>query len=256
MFGVSTIGEAADTALRSHHVLYEMKQIHKANGGISPISRVDGSLRYEFKNTCDGWEVGYYTVLNLEYTNGQAIKKSWFYSSQEAADGSRFRFRSDSRDNDVLSAEHSGVVRKVNGKKQVIYSKPEGRRETLPEATLFPTSHLIHSLEAAQKGETVFNASYFDGSGPGLNLDVSTVSTRAGDGKVEETKKFNLPPMAVWNMRLAFFPPESQKSEPQMEIVGRYRLDGVLTHILQDFGVFALKGQMMEFNYLDEPKCK
>lgn len=247
---------AGDVHLSSHQAVYAMKQTQQSGESWSPIERADGVLRYEFKNTCDGWTVEHHTAMHLVFGNGQQAQMTWSYTSWEARDGSRLRFRTRSKRNGVVIESFSGEARKEAKQSVVVYSEPNGRREVMPAGTVFPTTHLIQSIMAAQNGETVFNASYFDGGGQDVDLEVNTVSTLFKGKPLTEVQGVKLPVMATWDMMLAFFQPKSQSSEPEMEIGARYRLDGISTRLLQDFGDFTLEGQLVGLDYYDEPECQ
>jgi len=253
---LSSSAIAGNVQLRSHQAVYAMKQTHKPGDSWSPIERADGVLRYVFKNTCDGWTVEHHTAMHMNFESGQQAQMTWSYTSWEARDGTRLRFRTRSKRNGVVVESFSGEARKEADQSIVVYSEPNGRRETMPVGTVFPTTHLIQSIKAAQNGETVFNASYFDGGGQDVDLEVSTVSTLFKGKRLTEVKGVKLPVMKTWDMMLAFFQPKSQNSQPEMEIGARYRLDGISTRLLQDFGDFTLEGQLVGLEYYDEPKCQ
>lgn len=253
-FGVCLSARAQE--LRSHDATYVMKQIINYTQNWSPVERADGMLRYKFRQTCDGWTVEHHTVMNMDYGNDEQVQMIWSYTSWEAKDGSKLRFRSRTKHNGVDAEEYVGEAVHEKDATIVTYSKPVGKKETLPKATYFPTAHLIKSIELAQKGENLFNASYFDGSGQDLNFEVNTFMTAFKGKKLTAVKDVSLSNIATWDMNLAFFQPGSQESTPQMEMGARYRQDGVSTRLLQDFSDFVLEGQLVDFSYADEPVCK
>lgn len=252
---MASSGLAKDVVLRSHVATYEMKQVHTGVNKWSSIESAQGVLRYEFHKTCEGWTVGHHTALHMEYVNGQQVQMSWNYTSWEALDGARLRFRTRTKRNGVLVEKFTGEARKAADKMVVIYSEPNGRRENLPGDTLFPTTHLMHSLEEAHKGENVFNASFFDGSGQDLNLDVNSVFVPYKGRPLDHVQGVELARIPTWDVMLAFFQPGSQNSVPEVEVGARYRLDGVSTLLKQSFGDFSLDGKLVRLEYLKEPKC-
>jgi hypothetical protein len=152
VFGFAPIAFGNGSDLRSHHAVYEMKQIHHKGEKQSQISSAYGVLRYEFRKACDGWTVEHHSAMQMGFNDGQQANMTWDYTSWEARDGSLLRFRTRSKRDGMLIESYSGEARKQAGQTLVLYSEPQGRREVMPGDTVFPTSHLIQSLEAAQNG--------------------------------------------------------------------------------------------------------
>ncbi|WP_167730262.1 DUF1849 family protein [Terasakiella sp. SH-1] len=247
---------AEQVILRSHDATYAMKQVRQFDRNWSVLERADGVLRYKFRNTCEGWTVEHQSAMHMEYENQQQAQMTWNYTSWESRDGQRMRFRSRTKHNGVVSENQRGEARKEEGKTIAIYAEPNGRREVMPAETLFPTTHLRHSLQQAQKGLSVFSSPYFDGSGQETFYEVDSVMTPYKGQPVLEVNGQKLVKQKTWDMQLSFHLPKSQNSVAEMEIGARYRLDGVSTRLVQDYGDFVLEGQLVELTYVDEPVCE
>ncbi|SCA57670.1 conserved exported hypothetical protein [Candidatus Terasakiella magnetica] len=246
---------AGEVELRSHDALYAMKQVRQQGQNWSMLERADGVLRYKFRNTCEGWAVEHHSAMHMDYENNQQAQMTWSYASWESHDGKRLRFRSRMKRNGVINENHKGEARIESDKSVAIYAEPNGRREVMPSGVLFPTSHLLYSLKQAQAGETVFSTPYFDGSGEVADYDVDTVMTRYKGKPLLQVEDQKLEKLPAWDMQLAFHLPQSQSSVAEMEISARYRLDGVSTRLIQDYGDFVLEGKLVELTYMDEPVC-
>jgi len=251
-----TQAQADAVTLRSHDATYAMKQVHQYNRNGSVIEQAQGVLHYAFRNSCDGWTVEYKSAIRMQLGNGNQSQMEWNYTSWESFDGKRLRFRSRMKQNGQESERLHGEARLEEGAGVVVFAEPNGRRETIPADTRFPTTHLREAFERVNKGEMVFSAPYFDGSGDDLDFEVDTVSLPYKGKKVTQVEETKLPDVPVWNMRLTFFKPDNQASVADTEISARYRADGVATRLLQDFGDLVLKGRLAELSYLDEPTCQ
>lgn len=255
--GAGTALAEEAVSLRSHQATYAMKQVRTYNNrDWSVVERADGVLRYKFLKSCDGWLVEHNTAMHMDYENGEQTQMAWSYTSWEANDGSKLRFRSTTKYNGVVSDHFVGEARREDGKTVALYTEPNGRRIEMPADVFFPTAHQVKAIELAVKGETFFNAPYFDGSGEEADFDVASVMTSFKGKPLSAVDGVTLSAMPVWNVQLAFFKPDSQTSQPEIEIMARYRKDGISTKLLHDFGDFVLEGQLVELAYLDEPECE
>jgi len=248
--------EAGPFKLRSHQATYAMKQVHQAGRSWSGVEQAQGELRYRFKNVCDGWTVEHQSNVTMNFENAQQSQMNWNYTSWEADDGTRIRFHSRMKQNGVQVENFSGEARFEEGKGVVVYTNPDGRREDIPQGTRFPTTHLIESIERAQKGDLVFSSPYFDGSGEDAFFNVDAVMTRYTGKALHAVKEATLAPSPTWDMQLSFHEPDSQDSIASTQIGARYRKDGIATRLVQDFGDLVLVGDLVELTYLDEPVCQ
>lgn len=246
---------ADPSAFRSHEATYLMTQVRKYERDWSSVERAEGLLRYKFNQTCDGWTTEHQMALDIVYESGQQAQMVWHYTSWEAKDGSKLRFRTRTLTNGQETEKLNGEARKEGDQTVVVYSQPSGKRLILPQDTFFPTRHMHESFLRAEKGEIVFNAPYFDGSSVDEGFNLDTVMTRFKGKALAKVEDQSLPKAPTWDMQLAFFKRDTNESVPHMEITARYRKDGVTTRILQDFGDFLLQGRLVDFSYVEEPNC-
>jgi len=251
-----TAAQAGPFKLRSHEATYAMKQVHQAGRNWSAVEQAQGMLRYRFKNVCDGWTVEHQSNVMMNFENAQQSQMKWNYTSWEARDGKRIRFHSRMKQNGVQVENFSGEARFEEGKGVVVYTNPDGRREDIPQGTRFPTTHLIESIERAQKGDLVFSSPYFDGSGEDAFFNVDAVMPPYTGKALHAVKGTTLDPSPAWDMQLSFHQPGSQDSIASTQIGARYRKDGIATRLVQDFGDLVLVGDLVELTYLDEPTCE
>lgn len=247
--------QAEGAELRSHDATYALTQVHQYGRNWSPVEQAQGLLRYKFRRTCDGWTVEHQTALDMIYENDGRAQMVWHYTSWEAKDGSKLRFRTRTQTNGAETDSTSGEARLEEGKTVVVYSRPSGKRLTLPAKTYFPTTHMVEALKRAQDGEVLFNGYYFDGSEDNAGFSLDTVMTRFNGKPLAAVEDVKLDKLPAWDVQLAFFDPDSQDSTPYMEIGARYRQDGVTTRLMQDFGDFVLQGRLVELTYANEPMC-
>ncbi len=246
---------APGVSLRPHEATYSMTQLRNY-ARPSPVEGAQGLLHYTFRRTCDGWTVEHQTALNMLYENALPVLMNWRYTAWESTDGKRLRFRSSTMRNQDLIEKYQGEARQEGSKTVALYQDPNGRREEMPQNLLFPTRHLEVAFEHARRGENVFSAPYFDGSGAEGEWILDTVITAFKGKPLRQVEDTVLAPLPVWNVQLGFYQPGPQNTIAEMEITARYREDGVATRLVQDFGDFILVGQLVELTYLEEPVCQ
>lgn len=254
-FFVLSHAQADEVQLRSHDATYLMTQVHQYGRAWSPVEQAQGLLRYKFRRTCDGWTVEHQTALDMIYENDARAQMVWHYTSWEAKDGSHLRFRTRTQTNGTETESTSGEARHEGGETVVEYSRPSGKRFSLPSKTYFPTSHMVEAIKRAQKGDVLFNGFYFDGSDENQGFSLDAVMTRFTGKPLAAVEGVKLDARPTWDMQLAFFDPASQNSTPYMEIGARYRQDGVTTRLMQDYNDFVLQGRLVDLTYAEEPIC-
>lgn len=231
-------------ALMPHRAAYTLSLASKFKP--SAPSHIEGVMAYSFRDVCDGWAVENRLKMELTYEQGRTITLDWHYTSWEAKDGRRFRFAVEQKHNDALTEKFDGVAQlegpagKAGG--WALFSGKEEREVTLPTGTLFPTSHLLAGLKAAETDKTFFSLPLFDGGGEDNPYATTVFVSDGSETKIELSPfkgvKIDVPSYAF---RMAFFPLASIDQLPAFEMDITYRADGIASRILQEFGDFGLE---------------
>lgn len=253
--GAGTTPSAA-VDLLSHRALYQMNL-----GTVSPGSKVvaaDGVMVYRFEHECTGWTLENRTYLRIAYEGQADLETVWSFASWESEDGTKFRFhtRYDQDGKTVEQLEGSAQLDRPGGGGLATFTSPEERDVVLPVGTLFPTAHTRLLINAARAGLQQFTATLFDGASPDnpylVSAVIGPVSTEEADALAAIAR---LPKGPAWWTRMAYFPLDSLDPEPEFEIGGTYRADGVADRIVQQFDDFTLNVRLKELETLPPPDC-
>lgn len=245
--------------LSAHRAAYEIK-LASSRSGTGPAGAT-GLMAYEFADVCDGWTVENRIVLDMVYEEEEAVRIDWAFTSWEAKDGSRYRFRvKHTRDGEIIDDLKGEASLEASGKKgQATFSGSAEAERGLTPGTLFPTAHLLESFKAAEGGKVNFFRPMFDG---GSLENPYEVNVHMSDGKKSDARVKELlessgfkPSDGTWRFRVAFFSQGSKAAEPAFEMDVDYRRDGIAERILQDFGDFTLLMRPVQLTKTPPPDC-
>ena len=256
--------EAAGASIPSlsmtpHRALYKMTLLRAERE--SGLIGAGGVMAYKFANSCDGWITESSVYLRFSYEEGEDIETTWAFTSWEAYDGLKYRYRMKQTRNgeeiEVLQGEAKKV--KAAGQGKAVFSIPEGTEIDLPEGSLFPTRHLISILDKARSGEKRINRFVFDGASLDNPYEINAVFTNKTPsppraGAMINPKLTGQSP-ARQHIQMAFYPFASQESLPEFELSAEYRSNGIAEFIRQDFGNFILDLVPETIEELERPTC-
>lgn len=237
--------------LQAHRAIYDMSL---AGSSSSAFSDGFGRVVIEMSDACDGFVVSQRQRVELITREGASLPSDVNGSTWEAKDGRVYRFSVERLEGpEAPSREVGRASREPDGQGLASYREPPGQEEVvLPDGTLFPTAHLAATLEAAQEGRTFFAAPLFDGYEPKV-YDVSAAIAPAGPDAADEGYPFAALP--VWNVRFAFYDPDSREAVPNYEIGLRLYANGVASRVSFDYGEFRLDGRLSDYTALPAASC-
>lgn len=247
-------GSVSTAALSGHKAVYDIR-LDKAPGG--GVLAAAGTSVYKVDRACSGWTTENLTTLTLTYESEGDFRQMWTMATWESGDGADFRgrvieYRTEGEVERVTSRAHVGV----NGGRAV-YSEPEPVERALPKDTRFTMTHLAEVLETAKAGGRQLSRVLFDGGNKDNPYTVNAIVLRqmpAAEAS-ELARRFELPDMPAWRIHMAFFPYGVQTGEPDFEIEGTYRADGIASDVVQDFGSFRLRLKLKELKLTGKPDC-
>jgi hypothetical protein len=247
----------AGPAIASHRASYVLSLgPTKSNSTVTGLS---GGMYLDWHDTCEGWIIEQRMRFEMVDTDGDAIDSEITFSSWEAHDGLSYRFTMRTvRDGDVTE-ELRGRA-KLDGKGKggkATFSLPENLELDLAAGTIFPTEHSIVLLEQALAGVQQFSRQVFDGATVDGSLDVNAV---IGMPVKEETrsnaKVSKIADRPSWRVRMAFFKPGENSSEPEYETSIRMLDNGVGMEFVFDYGEFSIRARMDSLEELPTPRCE
>ena len=250
--------------LASHRAVYEMKLgSTRANSNVSSLV---GRMVFEFSGTpCEGYTVNMRLVAKITDQSGQAMMTDLRSSTWEEGDGGKFRFNSSQYLNRRLSelARGRALRGKAGERIDVQVEKPSKIRLKLPGKVMFPTQHARAILEAALKGNTLFEADLYEGSDKGKKVYTTTafIGKTLFPGKRKELKPIKnadiLDKLPSWPISIGYYDKEgADNAIPSYELAYRYYANGVSRKLVIDYGDFSIHGSLQALEFLEEPKCE
>lgn len=247
---------AAAFELMPHRAIYGITLASARSG--SGIATVTGELLADWSESCAGWTLDHRSRLDVTYAPGGAIRLTSSVTTWESRDGLDYRF-------DVSNAANGRVTERIEGRAtlsapgrpgRVIYDVPAGRVDSLPAGTVFPTTHSVRILAAAENAPTMVSMPVFDG----MTLDGAfSISAVVGRAKAP-AKGFPRPLAALegklsWPLQMAFYPVAGHAAEPSHEIGMVMYDNGVGADLLLDFGDFKVRARLIRLEMSERPSC-
>lgn len=242
--------------LQPHRAVYDLS-LDKASDR-SGITGITGRMVYEFNGSaCEGYTVQFRFVTQIS-TNDISRLTDQQTTTFEDAQGKTFSFVTKSFVDQALDKEVKGTATRDPNGLTVALDKPQKNSFELG-ATQFPTQHLVELIGKAEKGETFYETSLFDGSEDADKVMTTTVIV----GKRLETAKDDpeRPALAtlaadkVWPVDIAYFD-ESKKDGgedlPEYRISFKLHENGITRDLVMDYGDFSMTGKLVNLSLFDQ----
>lgn len=250
---------AAAVTIAPHRAVYSMELVR---GGDSAVAAVDGTMLFEWADSCDGWTVSQRWRLVYLYNTGEEVEVSQNLTSWESKDGLRYRFFIRRMQNGEVASELRGEARidEPGGAGVATYTLPEEKKIDLPAGTLFPTAHSLKLIERAEAGDTMVYAVVFDGSDEDGLFDVSAAIGRKmapSEGTVAEgsAAELSLASGPSWPVSLAFYLSGSDAAVPEHEQFVKMYRNGVVDSLLIDYGDYTVDAKLRKVEALPPQSC-
>ena len=157
---------AANGAFLSHQALYELSLL-KSRGSNS-ISSARGRILYRFTGSaCEGYTSEFRQVSEMDNGENKVTLSDLRSTSWEDAAGKTYRFKIDSRMNDVDTGPIDGIAERVGDHITVKLKQPQTKTFNLDGSTVFPTEQIQHIIAAAKEGKSILEQTVYDGSDNG-----------------------------------------------------------------------------------------
>ena len=244
--GMASIGE-----LQPHRAVYDMELAQTAD---SSFSQGFGRIVIEMSDACDGFIVSQRQRIELITRDGTSFPSDVNGSTWEAKDGGLYRFSVERLEGMNGPARQVGRATLADGGTGIAaYRMPEDMEEVeLPKGTMFPTTHLAATLDAAKAGKPVFSAPLFDGYEP----KVYEVSAAISPARAEPADAdYPFADQKAWSVRFAFYDHGSAEAVPSYEIDLHLYANGVASEGRFDYGDFRLEGRLSNYEPLPRAQC-
>ncbi|MGB0696821.1 MAG: EipB family protein [Rhodospirillaceae bacterium] len=243
----------AEVTLTPHQAVYRMT-LDKARD--DSIVGADGYLSYRMAESCSGWTTNMVNTVVLSFADGRAVEREWILEAEETRENGVYSFFTrDIYDGDEIKRVEGTALMQPDGSGTVSFAQPDDMEDqTLPVGTLFPNAHSLALLKAAVEGKVFASEMVYDGGEDGAVPVVASIGKRVEadmPGELDDP----LLKTPSWPMSLAFFDPTSDDATPTYEVRLRYHENGVAQNMLQDFGSFSLRSELLEIEVLEVPEC-
>ena len=257
---------AANGAFLSHQALYDLSLL-KSRGSNS-ISNARGRILYSFSGSaCEGYTSEFRQVSEMNSGDDKVTLSDLRSTSWEDAAGKTYRFKIDSRMNDVETNPIDGIAERVGDHITVKLNQPEAKTFTLDGSTVFPTEQIEHIIAAAKAGKSILEQSVYDGSDNGEKV-FSTLAVIGqpihGDQTVASpdpsTESDVMKTTTRWPVTVSYYDRDAKSEDGEQTPLYAMSFElfenGVSRALVLDYNDFVISGELGKFNVKDSKPCK
>ncbi len=251
--------QAGAVPLAPHRAVYDLVLAEATDR--SGITGLSGRMVYEFNGSaCEGYTVKFRFVTRIDTSEVSRLTDQQT-TTFEDGDGKSFSFVTKSFVDSNPDREVKGAAAIDADSLVVTLDKPKKATFELAK-TQFPTQHLVELIGKANKGETFYETSLFDGSEDADRVMTTTVII--GKEEVAEKTDPETPALAglsaepFWPVDIAYF--DLSKAGATGEELPEYRIsfklheNGVTRDLVMDYGDFSMTGKLVNLSLFEAPK--
>ena len=252
---ICVVSPAAASSLAAHRAVYEidLKDASERSG----IDGMTGRMVYDFGgSSCDGYTTSFRFVTRIDTGGDTRLTDQQTTTFEDVEDGV-FQFATRSFVDQRPDRDVKGIAERDGDETAVALSSPDERALDLPE-TAFPTQHMLELLDAAKRGDTVFERDLFDGSDDADQVLATTAVIGASTtGPAPDDLPSEMDGAAFWPVTIAYY----TKDDTAGEALPLYRIEfdlyenGVTRDIVMDYGDFTLTGTLSEIEMREADAC-
>jgi hypothetical protein len=266
---LATAGRAEATAsggFLSHQALYDLSLL-KSRGSNS-ISSARGRIVYSFTGSaCEGYTSEFRQVSEMDNGEDKVTLSDLRSTSWEDAAGKTYRFKIDSRMNDVETGPVDGIAERVGDHITVKLKQPQAKTFNLDGSTVFPTEQIEHIITAAKEGKSILEQTVYDGSDNGekvFNTMAVIGQPIRGDQTIASpdpsTENDVMKSTTRWPVTVSYFDHDAKPNEGEQTPVYAMSFElyenGVSRALVLDYNDFVISGALGKFNVKDAKPCK
>ena len=221
------------------------------------VDAFSGSQIVRLDRTCSDWEIAAQFRLIARSTVDRPVNVEIDLSATESLDGTRYRFRTESRLRGETMTRLVGTAsRPAPGQAgKIVISEPERRTLALPPEAMFPTAATAWTIRQWEHGAKTANYVMFDGSVPEPVRAFELLTGRPGkpDPLPEgDARLFDAP---AWRTSGSFHKYEGDDPEPLSTLTQTILSNGVATELALDIGFADVVLHLRRIRALALPKC-
>lgn len=254
-------------ALAPHRAVYDLRLL-KSHGSRG-VASVRGRILYDFSgNACDGYDLKFRQVSELDSGEGKAVLSDLNSTTWEDANAKSFRFSSQNRMNEKAADTVNGEAERRAKAVAINLTKPKAKALTMPVTAVFPTEHMRRIIAAARAGQTMLELPVYDGSETGEKLyNTFTLIGKAipPGAKPPTDATATVPALAKltrWPVTISYFEQraesEIRKGEQTPVYVIGFELyeNGISRKLILDYSDFTIAGDMTSLEMKKAKPCK
>jgi hypothetical protein len=258
---------ADGVALAPHRAVYDLKLL-KSHGSRG-VASVRGRILYDFSgNACDGYDLKFRQVSELDSGEGKAVLSDLNSTTWEDAQARSFRFSSQNRMNEKAADAVNGQAERRTKTVAINLTKPKPKALSMPATAVFPTEHMRRIIAAARAGTTMLELPVYDGSETGEKLyNTFTLIGKAipPGAKPPTDATATVPALAKltrWPVTISYFEQradsEIQKGEQTPVYVIGFELyeNGISRALILDYSDFSIAGEMTSLEMKKDKPCR
>jgi hypothetical protein len=252
--------------LAPHRAVYDMSLGQSRSG--SSVTSIKGRMVYELTGSaCEGFTQNMRFVTEMGSQDGPSVLTDLRSTTWEDSDAALFRFNTTTLRNEKQSETSVGDAKRAGpqGPVNVELTRPAKATLALKPGTYYPVQHSIALLLAAKAGRDVLRADLYDGSEKGDKAydtlaRIGKLAAPGANQKLPAVKADAAAPLdkiPSWTMSISYFDPtkDSQDQTPAYELSFIMFENGVSRRLVIDYGEFAIKGELIDIQFLPAAKC-
>jgi len=235
--------------------------------GSNSISSARGRILYSFTGSaCEGYTSEFRQVSEMDNGENKVTLSDLRSTSWEDAAGKTYRFKIDSRMNDVDTGPIDGIAERVGDHITVKLKQPQAKTFNLDGSTVFPTEQIQHIIAAAKEGKSILEQTVYDGSDNGEKV-FSTLAVIGqpihGDQTIASpdpsTENDVMKSATRWPVTVSYYDhdakPEEGEQTPLYAMSFELFENGVSRALVLDYNDFVISGALGKFNVKDSKPC-
>ena len=260
---IAFIVPARSAELAAHKAFYDLEVARLDNA--SGFSSIDGKLAYELTgSSCDGYSVNYRIVNNYVQSEKGAQLVDTQLATFESGNGLEMNLSQKQYVNNALDSEESLNVKrpKAGLEAEGELTKPSEMKFKLGADVIYPSTHQIRLIDAAERGMTHDVSIVFDGSDSAKAFKAVTFIGKKhapGSFKPDLTNPEARPlqGLASWPVSVSYYGMDEKAADtPAYQASFNMYENGISTDLMLDYGTYALKGTLTQLSVAAASTCK
>ena len=249
--------------LQPHRAIYDLSL--ESSEAISGISGMSGKIEYEFAGSeCDGFTSNVKFLIDVLYDSGNTVKMDLSSSTYENLIENNFQFAHKSSMGSLVVEDVRGLATREQENLTVDVQHPTQEQVKIEYNALFPTEHIIMTIDQARADSQFFVIDTFDGAEDGKKVYYTTtfIGKEYGSNQLEQGigtgELEKLDGKVFWPVSFSYFDKDEEQQSDQTpihELVGNLYENGVHGDLKFKYPEYSLKGELVELEYLADPGC-